>query len=428
MQTYNNKAYDDKDTDRAGMNGAVYDHRKLLQSGRGVLRRNHWVMAQARVMEQGQTSRRGRRFAYLLAFFAIMAAALLLAQSLKAEPLRGAQDAQGYYRSPVSAYRIGIKAYVNGDMPQALSALKYAADKGVIPARLQLARLYMRGQGVRHNPREAFRQLRLIADRYADISPSHPASRYVAAAFVELGKFHRRGDETMGLEPDDSKAADYFVHAANLFGDPEAQYQLARLYLQGAGVRKNLRLARHWLVSASKKRYAPAQAYLAQLLWQGRVFKRRPIKAIVLSTLAVANARPEDREWISVIHRGILENALPQLQKRARAVVAKWRRIYGPRRQPRQGSEITAAEMLNAAQKARGIEVRPYTPGEGTEGDRGQILASPLGLGTAVSGGALKHNNALANRVREAPDHRLGIMQGGLGGTSGFREVGTPAN
>lgn len=385
---------------------------------RGTLRRSHWVAGRAK------SPKSSRWLYYLIASMMIMAGALFVGQSVKAEPLR---DGAAFYRSPVSAYRVGVKAYVNGDMPQALSALKYAADKGIIPARLNLARIYMRGQGVRHNPKKAFRQLRLIADRYADISPSHPASRYVAAAFVELGKFHRRGDETMGLEADDSKAADYFVHAANLFGDPEAQYQLARLYLQGAGVRKNVRLARHWLVSASKKRYAPAQAYLAQLLWQGRVLKRRPVKAIVLSTLAVANARPEDREWISVIHRSILGDALPRIQKRARSVVAKWRRAYGPRRRAVEASGSTDAKALNIKEKARGIEVRPYTPGEGTEGDSGQILASP-----SASGEVAKQYNALANRVRETPitppGNRLGILQGGLGGAvrDGFRNVDTP--
>ena len=403
------------------------------QGGLGKPARNRWVAGRSGAM-RAKTPQRSRWLQYLLTFLMIMAGTLYVMQAVKAEPLR---EGAAYYRSPVSAYRLGIKAYMKGDMAQALSALKYAASKGIIPARLNLARIYMRGQGVRHNPKQAFQQLRLIADRYADISPSHPASRYVATAFVELGKFHRRGEPSMGLEPDDSKAADYFVHAANLFGDPEAQYQLARLYLQGAGVRKNVRLARHWLVSASKKRYAPAQAYLAQLLWQGRVLKRRPVKAIVLSTLAVANARPEDREWISVIHRSILDDALPRIQKRARAVVAKWRRAYGPRSHAVDASSRSEAKVLNVREKARGIDVRPYTPGEGTEGDRGQILALP-----AASGHVAKQNHALASRVREAPVdpsppvNRLRVLQGSLGGgrnsgpaiNRGFREIGTPSN
>ncbi len=357
-------------------------------------------------------------------------AGLALVTPAMAQDMVQGYGAEGHghvrYPSALVAYRIGVRAYATGNMAQAISALEHAMEKGLIRAKLLLARIYLRGQGLPHEPAVAFRYFREIADDYADISPNHRAAPYVAAAFVELGKFHQRGDASLGLEADDARAADYFVHAASLFGHAEAQYLLARLYLKGAGVPKNVRLARHWLVSASKKGYAPAQAYLGQLLWQGRVLRRRPVKALALITLARVNAQPDDREWIEVIYRNIIGQALPKHAKRARAVVARWRRVYTVRRRPAD-ADASADVRLDVDEKARGIEVRPYRPGEGTEGDSGQIMASPSTLG-GIGGAAARQGDRLADRVRPLPkeENRLGIMQGDLSGAGalGLRNIG----
>ena len=341
----------------------------------------------------------------------------------------GLREPAAGYTSPALAYRTGLKAYRAGNIAQAVSALEYAMEKGLVAARLMLARIYLRGQGLPHEPAVAFRYFREIADEHADISPNHPSAPYVAAAFVELGKFYQRGNEAMGLDPDYERAADYFVHAASLFGSAEAQYLLARLYLRGAGVPKNVRLARHWLVSASKKGYAPAQAYLGQLLWQGRIFRRRPVKALALITLARVNARRGDREWIGVIYRNIIGKALPQHARRARAVVARWRRVYTVRKPSGRGSNLNTP--LGIEEKAKGIGVRPYTPGEGSEGDNGQIMASPSLL-EGQEGTLTRQANRLGDRVRPLPGgkNRLGIiMQGEMTSTSGngFRHIGSEA-
>ena len=47
-----------------------------------------------------------------------------------------------------------------------------------------------------------------------------------------------------------------FRHAASYFGNAEAQYRLARLYMNGDGVEKNLGLAVNWLSIAAKKQHA----------------------------------------------------------------------------------------------------------------------------------------------------------------------------
>ena len=96
---------------------------------------------------------------------------------------------------------------------------------------------------------KAFSYFEQIADQHADISPSSPIAKYAAEAFVALGHYYLDGIPAMPLPPNPSYAADLFRHAASYFGNAEAQYRLARLYMNGDGVEKDVgprrQLARH---------------------------------------------------------------------------------------------------------------------------------------------------------------------------------------
>ena len=55
------------------------------------------------------------------------------------------------------------------------------------------------------------------------------------------------------------------------FGDPDAEYNLARMYMDGAaGLTKNNMRAARWLALAAEKHHHPAQALLGHLLFAGR--------------------------------------------------------------------------------------------------------------------------------------------------------------
>ena len=45
-------------------------------------------------------------------------------------------------------------------------------------------------------------------------------------------------------------------------GDPEAQYRLGMMHVQGVGIERNLESARKWLSAAKKNRYTLAQSGL----------------------------------------------------------------------------------------------------------------------------------------------------------------------
>ena len=61
-----------------------------------------------------------------------------------------------------------------------------------------------------------------------------------------------------------------FSYAASYFGNADAQYELARLYLKNAGTsRDDFRYGARWLGLAAQKGQHQAQAMLGQMLFDG---------------------------------------------------------------------------------------------------------------------------------------------------------------
>jgi TPR repeat protein len=207
--------------------------------------------------------------------------------------------------SATDAYRAGIAELKAGDTDSALPALEYAAEHGVLGAQLKLARIYASGNGVSKDNGWAFYFYRQIANQRADISPLSPVSKYVAEAFVALGKYYVDGIPSAQVPEDPVRAANLFRHAASYFGDADAQYQLARLYLDGEGVEKNVGLAINWLATAAKKQHAEAQATLGELLWRGSDdVRQRRARGLALIMLAHENAKASGKEpkWIADLY------------------------------------------------------------------------------------------------------------------------------
>jgi TPR repeat protein len=120
----------------------------------------------------------------------------------------------------------------------------------------------------------------------------------VANAFVALGHYYRDGIPNSPVKPDLNRARDMFAYAASFFGDPDAQFHLGQLYLNGEGVRKDPKLAVRWLALAANKGQSEAQATLGQILFQGEnVPRQRPLG---LMWLTLASDGSGDRiTWIA---------------------------------------------------------------------------------------------------------------------------------
>ena len=236
-------------------------------------------------------------------------AALMMLGSVKA----GGDDPQPYL-SATEAYRQGVNALKAGRAAVALPALEYAATRGVLGAQIKLARAYSVGRDVPKDDAKAFIYFEQIADQQADISPSSPIAKYAAEAFVALGQYYLDGIPAMPLASNPVYAVDLFRHAASYFGNAEAQYRLARLYMNGTGVEKNVGLAVNWLAIAAKKQHAASQATLGEILWRGQEGRQRRARGLALIILAHENAVAGGKEpsWIGDLYRealGVSNNA-----------------------------------------------------------------------------------------------------------------------
>lgn len=243
----------------------------------------------------------------------------------------GGADQPVAYASATEAYRQGASAMKSGEVTEAVPAFEYAAERGVLGAQLKLARLYARGRGVPKNDAKAFYYYQHIADQYADIPPSSPIAHYAGEAFCALGRYYVTGIPDMPLHPDPVYAAGLFRHAGAYFGHADAQYQLGRLYLSGAGVEKNQTIAANWLSMAARKQHAGAQAVLGEMLWRGDGIAQRQARGLALLTLANENAKlaMKDADWIGQRYQEALALADKATRKRAEVLLPK---LGGPKR------------------------------------------------------------------------------------------------
>ena len=228
---------------------------------------------------------------------ALTAAGLLLiaahpADSLDANVRTPVPDRS--YRSARDALRTGVREYNAGDKEGAVRALEYAADQGHTLALWKLGRMYADGDGVPHDDLKAFEYFSRIAD---DDAPDAPNSGVVAAAFTALGGYFLDGISGSYVRPNPGRAYEMFNYAAS-FGDADAQYNLARLYLDGTGTAQDPRKAARWFNLAAEKGHRPAQALLGDLLVNGVGVPRQTVRGLTWLALARDGAVGRSDAWI----------------------------------------------------------------------------------------------------------------------------------
>ena len=96
---------------------------------------------------------------------------------------------------------------------------------------------------------------------HAEVSPSAPKATIVANAFVALGHYYLNGIPNSKIKADTDRAREMFSYAASYFGNADAQYELARLYLTTPDAsRDDFRYAVRWLGLAAQNGQHQAQA------------------------------------------------------------------------------------------------------------------------------------------------------------------------
>jgi TPR repeat protein len=211
--------------------------------------------------------------------------------------------------SPVEAFRSGAEAYRVGEKTKAISSLQYAAENGHALAQWKLGRMYADGDGVQQDDLRAFQYFSRIANSHAADSPDTQQARFVANAFVALGGYYLDGIPNSQIKPDPMRAQEMFSYAASYFGDPDAQYQLARLYLNGNGAPRDPKLAARWFGLAANKGQYQAQAMLGAMLFKGDHVPRQAAQGLMWLTMARDAATTNEESWIADLYDAAFSQA-----------------------------------------------------------------------------------------------------------------------
>jgi TPR repeat protein len=227
--------------------------------------------------------------------------------------------------TPFESFRSGTQALRAGNTERAVNELEYAADQGVPAAQWKLGRMYADGDGVPKNALRAFEYFSRLTKAHGDDVPGTPQARFVANAFVSLGQYYLEGIPNSAVKPDADRAREMYWYAASYFADPDAQYNLRRLYLdRNAGVR-DPRQAAKWLGLAARKGRYQAQALLGAMLFKGDDVSRQAALGLFWLTLAKDGAGP-DETWIAETYSGAFAQATDGERTMAYRYLENWLR------------------------------------------------------------------------------------------------------
>ena len=205
-----------------------------------------------------------------------------------------------------------------------LNSLQYAAEGGHPVAQWKLGRMYADGDGVIQDDVRAFEYFSRIANAHAEDSPSAPQAAIVANAFVALGRYYLSGIPNSKIKADTERAREMFSYAASYFGNADAQYDLARLYLKTPDAsRDDFRYGARWLGLAAQKGQHQAQALLGQMLFNGDRLPPQRARGLMWLTLARDSATP-DEAWIKESYNRAIAKASDDDRAMALQMLEHW--------------------------------------------------------------------------------------------------------
>ncbi|MCW6507161.1 sel1 repeat family protein [Hyphomicrobiales bacterium BP6-180914] len=181
-----------------------------------------------------------------------------------------------------------------------MEAFKYAAANGNPLARWKLGKMYADGDGVPQDDAKAFEYFTQIIQSYDEDNRSIRDMSVVSNAFVALGVYDLNGIANTDIKPDPERALEMFQYAALNFGSADAQYNLARLYLDGANsIPKDVRQAVRWMALAAEKNHKEAEALLGHMLFNGfDGVARQRARGLMWLMLAKDAATDQRDAWI----------------------------------------------------------------------------------------------------------------------------------
>lgn len=259
--------------------------------------------------------------------------ALILGTTALAAPVLAFDGSPVNSESPVNS-GAAIPVAAAAAQPGTATALKKAippgpADDGSVQAyatvgdEWKLGRMYAEGNGVAQDEMRAFEYFSRIANAHAEDSPSEPQATIVANAFVALGRYYLSGIPNSTIKADPERAREMFSYAASYFGNADAQYDLARLYLHAGSSRDDFRYGTRWLGLAAQKGQHQAQALLGEMLFNGDQMPRQAARGLMWLTLARDSAGPND-VWIKESYNKAIAKASDDDRAMALQMLEHW--------------------------------------------------------------------------------------------------------
>jgi TPR repeat protein len=231
----------------------------------------------------------------------------------------------------VSLWRDDMKmakqAYSNGDYARARDHLEKASNSGNLIATWYLGDMYRTGKGVAPDIGKSFGYYRQVALAYDSEQPNRKLMRITVDALVRVADIYRDGAPNYGIHKDPVRAYNLYSTAAG-HGHPAAIYAIGVMYLNGQGVKKMPDQGIRWLMRAARKRYAPAEALLGDLHYDGIQVKQDKAKAVMWYTLARQTARPDSFPQIISRFDTLLDEVSEEERSSGQALAVQWSEQY----------------------------------------------------------------------------------------------------
>lgn len=191
-------------------------------------------------------------------------------------------------------FKAARKAYNKGNYEKALKYFRRCSEDGNIVADWYLGHMYRLGRGVPRDDVTAYSYYSRVAEAYDPDEDDNDRLRITVDALVRVADYQRTGVASAGIPQDATAAARTYLKVATTYGHPAAQYALGVMNIKGQGMKKNPQQGLKWLISSARKRYAPAESYLAELYLEGEIVRPDKTRALMWYILASQSARPEE--------------------------------------------------------------------------------------------------------------------------------------
>ena len=218
--------------------------------------------------------------------------------------------------------KVARKAYNNGNYSRALKYFQRSSDDGNLVADWYLGHMYRTGRGVRQDDGRAFSYYSRVAEQFDPDEESSNRRRIMVDAQLRLADYYRTGVPARGIERDHARAYGMYLRFGTAYGHPAAFYGLGTMNINGQGVKRNPRQGLKWMMAAARKRYAPAESFMGDAYWTGRLVVEDRTRALMYYILAAQSAAAEDNpeifDRLELMRSAAREDQLLEAEARAK--------------------------------------------------------------------------------------------------------------